>query len=81
MRHGIAAEIVSAYGMYEECFDGGFDPEWADLPQERIEYHGFWLSISSQTLKYHPSNRKYKHESNSNETEEPKPISCPEKIR
>lgn len=62
MRHAIAAGIVAAFGMYEECCDDGFDQEWAVLPEERMDYCGFHLNLSSQMLQYNPSNRKYKHD-------------------
>jgi hypothetical protein len=57
MQHYLAAAIITAFSMYQECADGGLENDWHLTKQ--LGYHEFCEKLAVQMCQYNPADRKY----------------------
>jgi hypothetical protein len=60
MLHAKKLAISVAYDMYLECCEGDLDEDWFIKEKSRMTFHDFRENLSTQMMKYDPSQNKYK---------------------
>lgn len=64
VNHCLSIAVIASYDMYNECCDGGLDPEWAVPTKDRMTFSKFRQTLSKQMLAYNPVLNKYPGDSN-----------------